>query len=202
MSRPSQAHFEGSPSGALRLENRHTGEVLIMRRVRDGDQVVLQLEGSLPPKREGPPLHVHLVEREEGEVVSGAVSAIVGGKTIRLLAGERSTFPAGVPHRWWNAEDQVLRLNGRVVPVVDLDRYLQAVFAVINAGPAGRVPFFYIAHVAYRHRRTQRIATIPLAVQRIVFPVVVFVGWLLGKYRGDDWPGAPNSCPGALEVQF
>jgi hypothetical protein len=57
----------------------------------------------------------------------------------------------------------------------------------------------YAAHVAYRHRRTQRLATMPLAAQRIVFPVVVFVGWLLGKYRGDDWPGAPKSCLGAVE---
>ena len=83
-----------------------------MRRVRDGDQVFLQLEGSLPPKQEGPPLHVHLMEREEGEVVSGVVSAIVGGKTIELLAGERGTFLAGGPHRWWNAGDQ-LRYFGR-----------------------------------------------------------------------------------------
>ena len=202
MSRPSQVHLGSSTRGELRLENRHTGEVLVMRRVREGDQVVLEIEGSLPPKREGPPLHIHLMEREEGEVISGAVSAIVSGKTIRLVAGERGVFPLGVPHRWWNAEDQPLQLKGRVVPAVDLDRYLQAVFAVVNAGPADRVPFFYMAHVAYRHRRTQRIAAIPLTVQRVVFPVVVFVGWLLGKYRGDSWPGAPGTCPGAVEGGF
>jgi quercetin dioxygenase-like cupin family protein len=202
MSRPSrQAYFAGTEGGALRLENRHTGEVLVMRRVRHDDQVVLEIEGSLPPKREGPPLHAHLMEREEGEVVSGVLSAIVGGKTIKVAAGEHAIFPVGVPHRWWNAEDQTLRAKGRVTPVIDLDRYLQAIFAVVNAGPAGRVPLFYIAHVAHRHRRTQRLATMPLAVQRIVFPVVVFVGRLLGKYRGDDWPGAPKSCPGAIEPQ-
>jgi len=200
MSRPSrQAHFGGPGGDALRLENRHTGEVLVMRRVRHGDQVVLELEGSLPPKREGPPLHVHLMEHEEGEVISGAASAIVSGKTIKVAAGERTVFPMGVPHRWWNAEDQPLQLKGRVIPVVDLDRYLQAIFAVLNAGPAGRPPIFHVAHVSYRHRRTQRLASVPLAVQRIVFPVVVLVGWLLGKYRG-DWPGAPQSCPGAPDV--
>jgi hypothetical protein len=41
---------------------------------------------------------------------------------------------------------------------------------------------------------------VPLAVQRIVFPAVVFVGWLLGKYRG-NWPGAPKDCPGSPETQ-
>jgi quercetin dioxygenase-like cupin family protein len=200
MHRPSrQVHFAGPIGGALRLENRHTGEVLIMRRVRHGDQVVLQLEGSVPPKGEGPPLHVHLVEREEGEVVAGVMSAVVGGAAIKVRVGESAVFPVGVPHRWWNAEDQSLQTRGRVVPVVDLDRFLQGIFAVANAGQAGRMPLFYVAHVMYRHRRTQRLAAIPLA--RVVFPALVFVGWLLGKYRGDGWPGAPESCPGALEAQ-
>jgi len=199
MSRPSrQVHLAGSTTGVLRLENRHTREVLIMRRVRQGDEFVLEIEGSVPPKGEGPPLHVHLIEREEGEVVAGVLSAIVGGAEIKVRTGESAVFSAGVPHRWWNAEDQPLRTKGRVVPVADLDRFLQGIFAVANAGQAGRMPLFYVAHVLYRHRSTQRLAAIPWAVRSVVFPAVVFVGWLLGKYRGDAWPGAPKSCPGAL----
>jgi hypothetical protein len=142
-----------------------------------------------------------VVEREEGEVVAGVLSAIVGGTAIKVRAGESCRFPAGVPHRWWNAEDQPVQLKGRIVPVVDLDRFLEAVFAVANAGQTSRMPLFYIAHVLHRHRRTQRIAVMPRALQLVVFPAVVFVGWLLGKYRGDAWPGAPKSCPGALEAQ-
>jgi hypothetical protein len=43
--------------------------------------------------------------------------------------------------------------------VVDLDRYLQAVFEVMNAGPEGRPSLFYIAHAALRHRDTQAMRT-------------------------------------------
>jgi quercetin dioxygenase-like cupin family protein len=197
MSRPS--HFASPTTGTLRLENRHTREVLIMRRVRHGNHVVLELEGSAPPKGEGPPLHVHVIEREEGQVVTGVLSAVVGGETIKIRAGESAIFPAGVPHRWWNAEDQPLQVKGSIVPVADLDRYLQAVFAVANSGQAGHMPLFYIAHVMYRHRRTQRLA-VPWPVRRVVFPAIVFVGWVLGKYRGDAWPGAPKSCPGVPEL--
>jgi len=39
----------------------------------------------------------------------------------------------------------------------------------------------------------------PRAIQRIVFPVVLLVGRVLGKYRGDNWPGSPASCQGAPE---
>lgn len=187
-------------SAVLRLENRHTGEVLIMRRVRNGNEVVLEMEGHLPPRAEGPPLHIHLAQREEGVVVSGVLSAILADKTIKMHAGESAVFAAGIRHRWWNADDQPLHLKGRAIPAGDLDRFLQAIFAITNAGSCGRMPLFYISHVMYRHRHTHRLAAIPLAVQRVLFPGLVLIGWLLGKYRGNNWPGAPASCPGAPET--
>ena len=84
-----------------------------------------------------------------------------------------------------------------VVPVVDLDRYLQAVFAVLNASANGRPSIFHLAHVLWRHRDTQLMAVPTPAIQRIVLPVVLFIGRILGKYRGSNWPGSPESCPGA-----
>ena len=184
----------------LRLENRHTGEILRMRRGRDAQgQIVLTLDGSLPPRASGPPLHVHFREREEGIVKAGTLGAQVGTEKIIVPAGGTAVLPAGIPHRWWNAGDDRLEFSGQVVPAVDLDRYLQAVFAVLNASPSGRPSIFYIAHVAWRHRHTQALAMPPRAIQRIVFPLILFVGRILGKYRGDNWPGSPASCPGAPE---
>ena len=50
----------------LRLENRHVGEILRMCRVRDSEgRIVLVLEGTLPPRADGPPLQVHTKEQEE-----------------------------------------------------------------------------------------------------------------------------------------
>jgi quercetin dioxygenase-like cupin family protein len=188
-------------SNFLKLENRHTGEILRLRRVREADgQVVLILEGSLPPRSSGPPLHVHFHETEDGRVAAGTLGAIVGNKKITVQAGEPAVLPAGVAHRWWNAGEDLLEFNGRVVPVVDLDRYLQAIFAVVNASKSGRPSLFYLAHIVWRHRHTQELKVPPAAIQRIVFPVVLVIGRMLGKYRGDSWPGSPASCTGAPEV--
>ena len=186
----------------LRLENRHTGEVLRLRRERDaGGQIVLTIEGSLPPHASGPPVHVHFREREEGSVKGGTLGARVGKEKIVVPAGGTATFPAGVVHTWWNAGEDLLELNGRVIPAVDLDRHLQAVFTVLNASASGRPSIFYLAHVLWRHRHTQAMMVPPPAIQRIVFPVVLLVGRILGKYRGDNWPGSPASCTGAPEVE-
>ncbi len=181
----------------LRLENRHTGEILLIRRVRDAQgQIVLKLDGTLPPGTNGPPLHVHLHEDEVGIVSAGTLGAQVGTEKIVVPTGGTVTLPKGVVHRWWNAGDDLLAFNGHVVPAVDLDRYLQAVFAVLNASN-GRPPIFYMAHVLWRHRDTQLLSIPPPAVQRFLLPVLLFIGRILGKYRGANWPGSPESCPGA-----
>jgi quercetin dioxygenase-like cupin family protein len=187
---------------ALQLDNRHTGETLRLRRVRVRGEAVLEIEGGVPPKGEGPPLHIHLAQREEGMVLGGVLSGLVGQQRVRVHTGESSVFPAGVPHRWWNDGDEPLTFKGRVVPAGDLDQFLQGMFAVINAGPPRRPPLFYMAHVLNRHSRTQRIAAVPAPILKMLLPIVVFIGTLLGKYRGDTWPGAPAGCTGAPDVEL
>src|SRR6516164_5511774 len=73
----------------------------------------------------------------------------------------------------------------------------QAVFAVLNASSSGRPSIFHFAHVLWRHRDTQLLSVPPRAIQRIVLPVLLFIGRILGKYRGSSWPGSPESCHGA-----
>jgi quercetin dioxygenase-like cupin family protein len=182
----------------LRLENRHTGETLRIRRVRDvSGQVVLMIEGSLPAGSIGPPPHVHFRQREEGRVQAGTLGARIGEQTLVVKAGEVAAFPAGVVHSWWNAGDTLLEFSGRVVPAVDLDQFLQALLAVLNASATGRPSIFYLAHVLWRHRRTQGVVTPPVAIQRILFPMVLLIGRVLGKYKGQGWPGCPETCTGA-----
>lgn len=181
----------------LILESRHTGERLSVRRVRRGDEVWIELKGSLPPRSQGPPLHVHFDEDEEGRVLAGTLSAVVDGRRVTAGPGEAVRLPRGLAHRWWNEGDDRLEFEGYVRPAVDLDRYLQAGFEIMNASPDGRPSLFYIAHLSLRHRRTQAVLAMPRPLQAVLFPVVVAVGTLLGRYRGDRWPGCPARCLGA-----
>jgi len=182
----------------LKLEHRHTGEILRMRRVRDGQgQIILALDGSLPPGSSGPPLHLHFHEHEEIIVKAGTLGAQIGTESVVVQAGGTAVLPAGLRHRWWNAGDDMLENSGYSVPILDLDRFLQALFAVLNASPNGRPSIFYLAHVLWRHRNTQLVAVPPPPIQKIVFPILLLIGHILGKYRGSSWPGSPESCPGA-----
>jgi mannose-6-phosphate isomerase-like protein (cupin superfamily) len=184
-------------AAALRLENRHTGEVLEIRRERLNGELVFGLRGTLPAQCEGPPLHIHHLEDEDGVIVAGALSAEVAGQRLIVGRGQTVRLPRGVPHRWWNDGDELLIFEGYTRPAVDLDRYLQAVFEVVNAGAPKRPSLFYIAHLARRHRRTQSVLLMPAPIQTVLFGVLVALGTLLGRYRGTDWPGCPARCTGA-----
>lgn len=184
------------PEPRLLLENRHTGERLAIARVERDGVPWFALEGSLPPHREGPPMHVHFAEDEEGFIRAGVLSAIVQGRPVTAGPGESTFIPRGVAHRWWNAGDGPLVFTGFAGPAVDLDRYLQAVFDVMNAGPPGRPPLWYMAKVALRHRRTQAVHLMPAPIQALFLRACVGLGSLLGRYRGADWPGSPARCPG------
>ena len=154
----------------LHLTNRHTGETLRLCRVRDdAGQVVLSIDGTLPPHADGPPAHVHPHQREEGIVTAGTLGARRGNETLVVHTGEPAVFPAGVVHSWWNAGEDLLEFSGRATPACDLDRFLQAIFAVVNAGPAGRPSLFYLAHVLWRHRHTQQPAVPPGWCRRSFF---------------------------------
>lgn len=184
----------------LQLESRHTGEILRLSRHCSNGETWLGLWGSLPAHQEGPPLHIHHLEDEVGTIRRGTLSAIVGDRRIVAGAGTVVTLPRGVPHRWWNEGDELLEFDGSVHPGVDLDRYLQAVFEVMNAGPMNRPSLFYMAHVSLRHRRTQAVLLMPRPLQAILFRAVVLLGTLLGRYRGTEWPGCPVRCTGAPTV--
>lgn len=184
-------------NSALTIELKHTGERLTLRRVKNASGVEeLHLSGTLPPHRQGPPLHIHFAEDEHGEVISGVLSASLDGKTFQVEAGSRAHFRIGSTHRWWNDGDKELVFQGVATPAVDLDRYLQALFEVLNAGPERRPPMFYMARVLHRHRHTQLALVIPRPVQRVLFPIIILLGSMLGKYRGTDWPGCPARCTG------
>ena len=176
----------------LILQNRHTGERLELRRVARGGETWLAIHGMLPPHRQGPPLHVHYEQLEEVRVLAGTLSTLLNGQEGRVNAGETTTFPAGAAHRWWNDGGDTLVVEGYAKPAVDLDRYLYAVLEVLNSGTAARPPLFYMAHVAWRHRRTQRVVLMPSPIEAVVLPLIILVGTMLGRYRGTDWPGCPS----------
>src|SRR5258707_15763959 len=63
-------------------------------------------------RSQGPPLHIHVAENEEGVVRSGMLSAVLNGRRFTAGSGGRVSFPRGSTHRWWNDGNESLVFEG------------------------------------------------------------------------------------------
>jgi quercetin dioxygenase-like cupin family protein len=160
-----------------------TGERLtFLRRIpgKDGDR--LEAENVVQPGA-GPPMHAHLHQVEVFTVREGRMGYQVhGGPEKFAEVGETAVFERGVAHRFWNAGQYPLRIWGYVEPADNAEWFLTQLFTLTREG-RGRPSIFDVAYLLRRYRSEFAMYAIPPLVQRFVFPALVFVGRLLGRYR-------------------
>jgi hypothetical protein len=105
-------------------------------------------------------------------------------------SGETAAFAPGEFHRFWNAGDDELVCTGFVRPPDNVEYFLTQVFASTKANGGGRPRLFDAAYLLTRYRSEFGMAVPPPPVQRVLFPVVVAIGRLLGLHR--RFAGAPE----------
>jgi mannose-6-phosphate isomerase-like protein (cupin superfamily) len=176
------------------IENGHGEALTFLRVVRgpDGDRV--DAEGRALPGA-GPPMHVHHLQEEAMQVVTGKLGYQVLGEEPKFAGpGELKVFAPGVPHKWWNAGADELVTTGWCKPAYNIEFFLGAIFASMKSTGKGRPSIFDAAYLTTRYRSEYAMLAIPAPVQRIVFPVVVLIGRLLGKY--EKYANAPQPVHG------
>ena len=141
----------------------------------------LEVSGSVDPGA-GPAMHVHHLQTETLTVRSGRVGVEIAGEPERFAGpGERITFEPGVPHRFWNAGDGELVVDGEAYPPHNLEWFLTQIYAS-SAAHGGRPGALDGAYLSTRYRDEFEVTAIPTVVRRFVFPVQTLLGRLLGRY--------------------
>lgn len=140
----------------------------------------------------GPPMHVHYLQEEGFTVVRGRLGYETGDGVLKEAGpGETALFPPGVPHRFWNAGDDELLCSAWVEPAGNTEFFLGALFASQKANAGRRPSLFDVAFLCRRYRSEYALLIIPGVVQRTLFPLLVGLGTLLGRYRRYDGAPAP-----------
>jgi quercetin dioxygenase-like cupin family protein len=167
------------------------GERLTFLGIRSDEQgEYLEASNSVSPGS-GPPMHVHHLQEEVLTVERGTMGwQRLGGEEHLARSGESATFAPGEVHRFWNAGDDELICTGFVRPPDNLEYFLTQVFASTRANGGRRPRLFDAAYLLSRYRSEFAMADIPRPVQRVVFPIVVVIGRLLGLHR--RFAGAPE----------
>lgn len=113
------------------VENPITGERVTFLDTREETSGELsRFEYVLPP-RFSIPEHVHPLQEERHEVLSGTLRGRVGGRERDFGRGERVVGPPGVPHAWRNpSEYEELRIVSELRPALHLEDLIEASFGL------------------------------------------------------------------------
>jgi hypothetical protein len=129
-------------------------------------------------------MHIHYYQEEALTVREGRIGYQRPGEPEQFAGpGDTVRFRAGEPHRFWNAGETDLRCTGYVEPADNVEYFLTELYASTKRTGGIRPDPFDAAFLIRRYRTEFAMVEIPAAVQRVVFPLQVALGRLLGRYR-------------------
>jgi mannose-6-phosphate isomerase-like protein (cupin superfamily) len=164
------------------IENGAGERLTVIRRVQDPAGDRLEVENLVKPGS-GPPMHVHYHQVEALTIQQGRIGYQRPGEPPQFAGpGESVVFEPGETHKFWNAGEEDLLCTGYVQPPDNVEYFLTEIFRSQRENGGGQPDLFDVAFLARRYRSEFGVAEIPTVVQRLVFPVLVAVGRLLGKY--------------------
>jgi len=168
-----------------------TGEKLTFLRIAIKDGVeYLETEAEVQPNA-GPPMHVHYKQDESMTVLSGKIGyQELKGEKKYAGPGETVLFKSGVPHKFWNAGNEPLRLSGYMSPANNIVYFLSQIYLSMNEN-SGRPGMYDAAYLLARYNTEFRMLEIPMFVQKLIFPVILFLGSIGGKKK--KFIDAPDS---------
>jgi quercetin dioxygenase-like cupin family protein len=105
---------------------------------RDTGGALLSGEFVVPP-RGGSPLHVHPLQEEHFEVLSGTLGIQIEDEHRSLGEGEEATVPPGTPHRFYNEDDQEKgRLLFELRPALNTEILFETLYGLATDGNTDR----------------------------------------------------------------
>lgn len=172
------------------------GERLVFKRlVKDAEGGYLEVENFVEPNC-GPPMHVHFEQEEALTIVQGRMATqILGEDPVYHEAGDTAVFAKGVPHRFWNAGDDILHCTGHIKPAYNCEYFLTEIFQSMQTNGNNRPSTFDSAWLLNRYRTEFDMIDIPGFVKKVIFPTSLFIGKLQGKQRKFQNAPEPLSVP-------
>lgn len=149
--------------------------------VKDGVEI-LEADIEVQPQA-GPPMHTHYKQDESFTILYGTMAYKVPGEEVKYAyPGDTVLIKAGIPHKFWNPGNDVLKCKGYVTPPDNFVYFLTELYKSINENK-GRPGLYDGAYLLNRYKSEFAMLEIPAFVQKVIFPVVLFIGKLTGKNK-------------------
>lgn len=175
------------------LVNSNTGdEYEFLQTSKDTNGKSMSLKLTLKTKGELVPNHLHILQDEHFEVISGKLTVILDGKSQILEAGQSINLPKNSRHNHYNNHDQELVIIQTVSPALDFENLMENLIGLTADGkmPNGKAGLVQeLVTLKYLDSKSY-LADIPIAIQNILMNLVAPIARLFGyraiyqKYSG------------------
>ena len=116
-----------SPGMTIKLRSEQTGGAFAL------------LEAVMPPRTQGPGLHMHTREDETFYILEGALRVRLGEQTYTATAGATVYMPKGVPHTFCNPFEEPAKALGVITPG-GFERFFEDQVLLMRSLPEGARP--------------------------------------------------------------
>jgi quercetin dioxygenase-like cupin family protein len=173
------------------VENPVTGERFTFTHTADSSGgELLAFDFALKPGGAVPMLHVHPIQTERFQVVSGRMRFRVGRRTIVAEPGDVVLVEPGVAHSFANAGEYEARLQVEVRPALAMEEMFADVVALARAGrmSARGMPrnLLDLALLARAYDREAHAPLLGLRLQRLLLAPLVALGRRRKRRRAHD----------------
>ena len=177
------------------LEHPVTKErIVVLKTAGDTGGELFQMELTLQPGGFVAGEHIHPLQDERFEVISGSLRGSIAGKEWTAAPGDTRVVQAGTPHVWWNAGDEDLRVLVDFRPALRTEEFFETFFGLAQDGKVSRktgLPNLLQLAVVAREHRDEIVSTRPpKLVQTVLFSVLAPIGKLLGYKAKYPYPYA------------
>lgn len=156
----------------------------------NGERVVMR--ATVYQKGPNVPNHIHVLQEENFEVLSGKLTILENGMTRVLSPGEKVTLPKMKAHNHYNDHDEAVTYIQTVTPGLDIDYLVETLLGLAADSKAKNGKYGLVQElviIKYLDSKTY-LADIPIGVQKVLMNIVGPMGRLMGyraiykKYSG------------------
>ncbi len=145
--------------------------------------------------------HIHPLQEERFEVLSGTFGFLVNGQEQTGGAGYQLVAPAGVPHNFWVVGDEPSEISFEFRPALRTEEVFETLWTLVRAEKinrkTGRPSLLQSAVMLSEYRNEFVPASPQLPVQRVPFGVLAPLGRLLGYRARLPYPYAVSASSAA-----
>lgn len=167
------------------LSNQLTGDIFEFLETSEdtnGERVTIKLtvksKGMLVPD------HVHILQDEKCEVISGKLTYMLEGKQNTLQQGQTITLPKLKSHNHFNNDDSPLVYIHTATPALDFEYLIENIVGLSSDGKMknGKAGFIQeLVTLKYLDSKTY-LADVPIGIQKVLMNIIAPVARLFG-YR-------------------